>query len=47
VSPVFLGRGEKMFDGIDLPALGFDVTEKVNSGSAMHVVLTKNSGEAK
>jgi dihydrofolate reductase len=45
LSPVFLGRGEKMFDGIDLPALGFAVTERVNSKSAMHVVLTKNSGE--
>ncbi|MBS0479986.1 MAG: dihydrofolate reductase family protein [Proteobacteria bacterium] len=45
VSPVFLGQGEKMFDGIDLPALGFGVTEQVNSPNAMHVVLTK--GETK
>ena len=47
VSPVFLGQGEKMFDGIDLPALGFGVTEQVTSPNAMHVVLTKNAGAAK
>ena len=47
VSPVFLGQGEKMFDGIDLPALGFSVTEQVCTPHAMHVVLTKNPGEAK
>ena len=47
ISPVFLGQGETMFDGIDLPALGFGVTEQVNSTDAMHVVLTKHAGEAK
>jgi len=41
ISPVFLGQGEKMFDGIDLPALGFRVTERVNTPDAMHVVLTR------
>lgn len=44
VSPVFLGRGEAMFEGIDVPALGYSVTEAVTSPNAMHVVLTK--GEA-
>jgi len=43
ISPVFLGQGEKMFDGIDLPALGYGVTEQVNSPDAMHVVLTKET----
>ncbi len=41
VSPVVLGRGEALFAGIDLPALGFRVTEKVLSEHAMHVVLAR------
>lgn len=42
VSPVFLGSGESMFDGIDLPALGYRVTEQMTTPDAMHVVLTKD-----
>jgi dihydrofolate reductase len=41
VSPVVLGRGEAMFAGIDLPGLGFRVSERVSTEHAMHVVLTK------
>lgn len=41
ISPVVLGRGEAMFAGIDLPALGFRVTEHVATESATHVVLAK------
>ena len=41
VSPVVLGRGEALFAGIDLPGLGFRVTEKASTEHAMHVVLTK------
>lgn len=41
MSPVVLGRGEAMFAGIDLPALGFRVTEHVTTESATHVVLAK------
>jgi dihydrofolate reductase len=41
VSPVLLGRGEALLAGIDLPALGFRVTEHVATASATHVVLTK------
>lgn len=43
VSPVLLGGGEALFAGIDLPALGFEVTEHVRSEKAMHVVLTKRA----
>ena len=39
ISPVVLGRGEAMFAGIDLPALGFQVAEKAASEFATHVVL--------
>ncbi|MBX5144050.1 dihydrofolate reductase family protein [Rhizobium lentis] len=41
VSPVVLGTGEAMFAGIDLPALGFRVTEHVASEKATHIVLAK------
>jgi dihydrofolate reductase len=41
VSPVVLGRGEALFASIDLPGLGFRVTEKVPTEHAMHVVLAK------
>ncbi len=45
VSPVFLGQGEQMFGGIDLPGLGYGVTERVASPDAMHVVLTKGAAQ--
>ncbi len=41
VSPVFLGRGEALFPGIDLPALGFSVTERTTTEHATHIVLEK------
>ncbi|MBB2690118.1 UNVERIFIED_ORG: dihydrofolate reductase [Rhizobium esperanzae] len=41
VAPVMLGKGEAMFAGIDLPALGFRVTEHVASEHATHIVLSK------
>ena len=41
VSPVLLGSGEPLLEGIDLPALGFEVAEHVASEKAMHVVLRK------
>jgi dihydrofolate reductase len=42
VTPVVLGRGEAMFDGIDLRGLGFRVTEHVHTEHAMHVVLRRS-----
>jgi len=41
IAPVVLGRGEAMFNGIDLPALGFRVTERAASALATHVVLAR------
>ena len=41
VAPVVLGRGEAMFTGIDLPSLGFRVTEHAATEHATHVVLSK------
>ena len=39
ISPVLLGRGEPLFDGIDLTALGYTVKERVLTEAAMHLVL--------
>ena len=41
MSPVFLGRGESLFAGIDLPGLGYRVTEVVPTDLATHLVLTR------
>jgi dihydrofolate reductase len=41
LSPVALGQGESLFNGIDLPALGFSVTEHKATEHATHIVLTK------
>jgi len=41
LSPVVLGQGEAMFTGIDLPALGFRVTEHQATEHASHIVLAR------
>jgi dihydrofolate reductase len=41
MSPVVLGRGESLFAGIDLPGLGYRVTEAVPTELATHLVLTR------
>jgi dihydrofolate reductase len=43
VSPVLLGRGENLFSGLDLPSLGYGVTEHVPTEHATHVVLGKSA----
>jgi dihydrofolate reductase len=43
VAPVLLGGGEPLLAGIDLPALGYEVTEHVPSEQATHVVLSKRA----
>ena len=40
-TPAFLGRGESLFEGIDLPSLGYRVTEVVPTELATHLVLTR------
>ena len=40
-SPLMLGQGEAMFAGIDLPALGFKVTETAATELATHIVLSR------
>ena len=41
ISPVLLGAGELLFEGVDLPALGYTCTQHVASARATHIVLTK------
>ena len=40
-SPVLLGQGEPLFDGLDLHALGFSVTDRKASEYATHLTLEK------
>jgi dihydrofolate reductase len=40
-SPVMLGKGESLLAGIDLPAMGFKVSEHAATEFATHVVVTK------
>lgn len=41
ISPILLGKGENLLQGIDMVKLGYKVAEKETSGKAMHVVLKK------
>lgn len=41
ISPVLLGRGEPLFEGIDLRALGYECVQSVASEKAAHIVLRK------
>ncbi len=40
-SPIFLGRGENLLADIDMPQLGFSVTEKMHTKDALHIVLSR------
>jgi len=41
LSPVVIGQGEALFAGLDLPALGFSVTQQKATAYATHFVLEK------
>jgi dihydrofolate reductase len=43
ISPVLLGSGESLFEGIDMLKLGYECTKHVTTASAQHVVLTKKA----
>ena len=40
-APVFLGSGESLLAGMDLPALGYQVNEHVTTAASMHVMVAK------
>jgi len=41
ISPVLLGQGERLFEGVDLRALGYECVQHVSSEKAIHVVLRR------
>ncbi|WP_353193443.1 dihydrofolate reductase family protein [Pandoraea pnomenusa] len=45
ISPVLLGRGEALFEGIDLRSLGYECVQSVPTEKATHVVL-RRQGQA-
>lgn len=46
VSPVMLGRGEAMFEAMDLPALGYGVIESTATERATHITLGRQKPTA-
>ena len=44
VSPVLLGRGEPLWAGLDLPALGYELRESVAGERATHLIFGRRSG---
>lgn len=43
ISPVLLGQGERLFEGVDLRALGYECVQYVPSEKAIHVVLRRQN----
>ena len=43
ISPTFLGSGEHLLTGLDLPKLGYACAEHVTTEAATHVVVTKRA----
>ena len=43
ISPILLGRGERLFEGVDLRALGYECVEFLGSEKASHVVLRRRA----
>lgn len=41
IVPVLLGRGERLFEGVDLPALGYECAQFAASKKAIHAVLRR------
>lgn len=44
ISPVLLGSGERLFEGVDARALGYECVEFAASEKATHVVLRRRGG---
>jgi len=43
ISPVLLGSGERLFEGVDMRALGYECVQFVASEKATHVVLRRQT----
>jgi dihydrofolate reductase len=46
IAPILLGRGEPLFQGIDLRALGYECVEFVATEKATHTVLRRRGTAA-
>ena len=46
ISPVLLGGGERLFEGVDLRALGYECVQFVGSDKATHAVLRRKDNHA-
>ncbi|MEJ6789313.1 dihydrofolate reductase family protein [Brevundimonas sp. BR2-1] len=43
ISPVVLGRGEPLWDGLDLPALGYETASSTAGERATHLILSRTA----
>jgi dihydrofolate reductase len=43
VSPVLIGSGERLFQGVDAPGLGYQITDHIATPGAMHIFITKRT----
>jgi dihydrofolate reductase len=43
IAPILLGSGENLFNGLDLPELGYGVTDCIGSDAATHVIISRQS----
>jgi len=41
ISPILLGSGESLLQGIDVPKLGYQLAEYVSTPNVTHVIITK------
>jgi dihydrofolate reductase len=41
VSPILVGSGERLFQGVDSPGLGYQVTDHILGSGAMHVFISR------
>lgn len=41
VAPIFLGAGENLFAGLDLPALGYACTERTSTANTIHLIVKR------
>lgn len=41
IAPVLLGSGESLWEGLDLPALGYHVVDRVTTAKAVHLTVAR------
>ena len=45
ISPILLGGGERLFEGVDVRALGYECVQFVATEKATHVVLRRKPAQ--